>query len=359
MSRNRSLSTANAAKGNIVVGTGTDTSAVLAVGTDGQVLTADAASSGGIKWATPTATTWTQRKAGDSNNIYAIAYNGSNLYIAVGITGILYSSADGKTWTSRTSGFGANDIRDIAFGAGIFVAVGQNGTITTSTDGITWTARTSNFSTNQINAITYSNSTFVAVGEGGGTTNTGGIIYSTDGITWTRINQSLTVGTSYKCVIWNGTNWIVGAALSTNNYVYCSTAGGTWTAAKTTIGTGSVLNLIYDGTRTFYVETSTFYYTTNTTITSEVALVIPKAVTAPSLYAVRYYNNKIYVVNGIYTQSFTTASTAYPAMDLTYINPMAYLSTTANTLSNPSPLIWVGAIGTIYFDSIGRIYTSF
>lgn len=38
-------------KGDLIVGTAADTAARLAVGTDGQVLTADAASSGGIKWA--------------------------------------------------------------------------------------------------------------------------------------------------------------------------------------------------------------------------------------------------------------------------------------------------------------------
>lgn len=40
------------AKGGLIVGTAANTVAVKAVGTDGQVLTADAASAGGVKWAT-------------------------------------------------------------------------------------------------------------------------------------------------------------------------------------------------------------------------------------------------------------------------------------------------------------------
>ena len=53
MARNRSGATAPAVKGNIVVGTGTDTSAVLAVGANGTTLVADSAEATGLKWATP------------------------------------------------------------------------------------------------------------------------------------------------------------------------------------------------------------------------------------------------------------------------------------------------------------------
>lgn len=52
MARNRSGATAPAVKGNIVVGTGTDTSAVLAVGANGTTLVADSSTATGLAWAT-------------------------------------------------------------------------------------------------------------------------------------------------------------------------------------------------------------------------------------------------------------------------------------------------------------------
>jgi hypothetical protein len=48
-----SMATAIDAKGDLVPGTGADTFARLAVGTNGQVLTADSAETTGLKWATP------------------------------------------------------------------------------------------------------------------------------------------------------------------------------------------------------------------------------------------------------------------------------------------------------------------
>jgi hypothetical protein len=53
MGRNRSNATAPAVKGNLVAGTGADTSGLLTVGANGTVLTADSAEATGLKWATP------------------------------------------------------------------------------------------------------------------------------------------------------------------------------------------------------------------------------------------------------------------------------------------------------------------
>ena len=354
-------SVAPAAKGDLVVGSATNDAAVLSVGSANQVLTVDSSTTTGLKWATPASgvTTWTQRLQTLTTSLYKIEYNGSNLYVAVGNSGSLYTSADGITWTSRTSGFGSNSIFDVAFGNGLWVAVGANGTITTSTDGITWTARTANVGTSALNAVTYANSVWVAVGQDGGTTNTGGITYSTDGLTWTRKSQSITVGSNYQCVVWNGTNWIVGADSSTNNYLYASTPSGTWTAAAT--GTvNDVKRIFWDGTRhTLIVGTSnTAYYSTSTTMASVQGAIyaFPRAANTRqgSWY---YYDSKIYVQNSRFWQTVTPASSLNVTLSAPQILPN-YLDNATPFLSNFNGAIWAGAAGIIAGGESG-IWTSF
>jgi hypothetical protein len=223
-----SMATAITTSGDLIQGTGSGAFARLGSGTSGQYLTTNGTT---LSWGTVSGlpVTWTARVAPQTTNINAIAYNGSNLYVAVYNTGGLFTSPDGITWTSRTSGFGSNAIYSIAYGNSIWVAVGGNGTITTSTDGITWTARTANVATNALYAVAYDASTtrFVAVGNGanGGT---GGITSSTNGTTWTKATTPTVTGTTFYSVTSNGTGtWLVGGSNSTNNMVY-STNGTTW-----------------------------------------------------------------------------------------------------------------------------------
>lgn len=306
--------------------------------------------------------TFTQRKVADGNEIYAIAYNGSNLFVAVGANGVLFTSPDGLTWTSRTSGFGSNYVINVAYGNGLWVAVGGNGTITTSTDGITWTARTSNMGTNEIRGITYANSLWVAVGAGGGTTNTGGITYSTDGITWTRKSQSLTVGSNYWDVVWNGTNWIVGADHSTNNHLYASTPSGTWTVGATG-SAGGVFKVAWDGTRHITVENSTNYisrYSTSTTLgtTTGYSSAPRGSVTYPGGYAL--YNGKFYTQSGGYLGIISPSSSQYTTVEPPYL-VSGYVNKDGTLLSTPQS-IWVGSLGIIISGTTGgagSIYTSF
>ena len=350
-------------KGDLIAATGASTPARLGVGANGQVLTADSAEASGVKWVTPTSgsLTWTSRYNPDNVAWNGIAWNGSNLYVAVGESGKLYSSTNGTTWTVRTSGFGANAINDVQFGNGLFVAVGANGTITTSSDGTTWTARTSNMSTNTMVKVIYANSLWVAVGTGGGTTNTGGLTYSSDGITWTRKSQSLTVGTYYKDIIWNGTNWIIVGTVSTNNYLYATTPSGTWTAAVEFRGY-SLTGIVWDGTRSIYSNDTeeALFYTTSTTLASAAYMyTIPFNNGYPSSKFI--YSNALYYGKYFYSK-FTPITSAYQNTNtLTYF-PFVYEASTGavgNTSAPTSTAIFANATGIIVASSRGHLYTSF
>jgi hypothetical protein len=373
------------AKGDLVVGSGADAFVRVPVGTNNQVLTADSATTSGVKWATadalPSQTgnsgkylttngttaswgtvnqplTWTPRLS-MNNQMYSIGYNGSNLWVAAGDNGWLFTSADGITWTSRDSGFNGNPILKVTYANSLWVAGGSNGIISTSTDGTTWTTRTSNMSTNDINSIAYGNSTWVAVGGGGGSTNTGGITYSTDGITWTRKSQSVTTGTIYYDVAYNGTNWIVGTNFSTNNHLYASSPSGTWTAGHTG-SSGAVYRIIWDGTRHITYETSSYgpRYSTSTTLGTTTSY----AANHNGLYQYTdhyiLYNSKVYLANGYYLASFTPASTSVTTRDVAQQMPGRLTGSSPFFEGRGPGALWVGAQGYIWASDWG-IYTSF
>jgi hypothetical protein len=353
-----------AAKGDLLVGTANDTVDILSTGTTGQVLTVDSATTSGLKWAAVSSgTNFTLRKSSEtSQQIWTIAYNGSNLYVAAGAGGKLWTSPDGQTWTSRTSGFGSNIIRRVIYANSLWVAVGNAGLITTSTDGITWTARTANVGTNNLNDVAYANSTFVAVGNGGGTTNTGGITYSTDGITWTRKSQSLTVGAQYYTVIYNGTNWVVGAQYSTpNNALYASTPSGTWTAVFGGSVAGTIEKLVYDGTRTIFWDSNFVGYTTSTTFSS--GMLTYDNVRYPNTITISgsYYNGYCYQFCGGWLVQFSSTPATNTLTSSDYKTPVMTPLGKPDTagLQWDTGATFAGASGIILGTTYNEIYTSF
>jgi hypothetical protein len=343
------------AAGDLIYGTAADTAARLALGTAGQILTVNTGATA-PEWKTPSTLTFTHR-TNLTSTVGGIEYNGTDLYVAYGNSGKLSTSPDGITWTARTSGFGANSIESVFFGNSLWVAVGANGTITTSPDGITWTARTSNMSTNTIVDVKYANSIWVAVGGGGGGTNTGGITYSTDGITWTRKSQTPTISASYRAVIYNGTNWIVVADISTNNYLYASAPSGTWTAG--TDGSGTSLRGIYwDGTRNLVITDTNFIrFSTSATLGTTTVL---SGATVQGKKELYYYNGNLYYIGeNVIFYSTTPMSGNYAKQNYGFLSPTTSNGTTG-AASNQAGAIWVGSAGYICGGtSAGNVFTSF
>ena len=95
-----SMATAIDAKGDLIGGTGADTFARLAVGTNDQVLTADSTAATGLKWATPTSDfvrittqSFTTSSAVNVNDVFSSAYKNYQVYINVNAStgvGLLY-----------------------------------------------------------------------------------------------------------------------------------------------------------------------------------------------------------------------------------------------------------------------------
>lgn len=209
-----------------------------------------------------------------------IAYNGTNLYVAVGSNGVVmrssdaitwtpcdgiptglnfdkvfylnnrfivlgayssttvngvYYSTDGITWSSSASNF-SSIFNSAVYGNGLYVVVGQGGKIITSPDLVNWTSQTSG-TTNEILDIAFGNGTFFAVGVGGYNRS------STDAVTWTARSASIS-DTIYRTKYINNTFFTCDAlgrvGYSTDNCV-------TWTLNQVHPSGTLVLDFVWNG----------------------------------------------------------------------------------------------------------------
>jgi hypothetical protein len=225
--------------------------------------------------------TWTQRTDGlDSFN--SIAYNGRDLFIAVGNSGAFYTSPDGITWTQQVSSFGTDTIIDINYngsvwlaicsgstnvaisydgiswlhgstgttelvsvaynGKDLWVAVGTNDALVTSRDGLNWTAQENVFNGDNIWDVAHNKKDlWIATG---GFTGLGEIATSPDGFHWTQRTSNIT--TSTNTIAYNGKDlWVAGAD---NTQLATSPDGVIWTPQVSAFSGGEdCADVIYNG----------------------------------------------------------------------------------------------------------------
>jgi hypothetical protein len=174
----------------------------------------------GLLITSPDGVTWTARTSGVSDNLRAVASNGS-IAVVVGDSGRIITSTNGTTgWTSRTSGTVQN-LTDVTWNGALFCACGGTAVLT-SPDGITWTTRVPGFLNTHQQANAAGDLLCLTGVDIGGTST---LIVSRDGATWKRIPPSTGmqgfVGAGAALPFaWSGSVGLVGGTSSgTTSYV--------------------------------------------------------------------------------------------------------------------------------------------
>jgi hypothetical protein len=212
-----------------------------------------------------------QAAAGSGQQLSGIAYNGSNLYVAVGysdiagdyLTGMEVQGAsrsvDGINWTIETYPYtsprfsAGTQLNAVAYGAGKFVAVGDSNAMYYTTDGIDWTrVNDTGFTSTTvygypmapwINDIAWDGSKFIAVA------NYGQMAQSPDGINWTAVSSSVFEtgenGDHIVSIAANGSGtWVAGAY--NGNIYYSSNNGISWSKKGDASSSDSKTGFSYD-----------------------------------------------------------------------------------------------------------------
>ncbi|HEY5583677.1 MAG TPA: hypothetical protein VIK78_04195 [Ruminiclostridium sp.] len=183
----------------------------------------------------------------NKSDLYGIAYNGNNLYVAVGSKGKILTSTDGVGWTNSQSGTNKT-LQSVTWGREQFVAVGDEGIILTSKDGINWIPVNSVINASFLK-VKWTGSMYIAVGNGR-------ILTSSDGEVWTekkvpvlRINNVSDDKIPYNIsdVLWDGMQYI---ATGGGNFILTSTNLDNWVVrVPDSRGTGMFCNLAWTGKR--------------------------------------------------------------------------------------------------------------
>jgi len=161
-----------------------------------------------------------------------VRYNGSNLWVAVGIGAIalqsIQYSPDGFNWFSAGSGGFSAGGNDLAFGNGRWVATGNNGggpSIQYSDDGIVWQNGTNTFTLAGTGIVYNGSNLWVAVGSNGGGSPIFGVKFSGDGINWSNASPfgGSNIPISFTSVGFGAGRYLASAL--TFNQVYTSVTG--------------------------------------------------------------------------------------------------------------------------------------
>lgn len=179
------------------------------------------------------------------NDLTGIAYNGSNMYVAIDSAGKIFTSTDSIKWTDRQSGANVR-FRGIAWGGEQFVAVGDEGAILSSEDGVSWIKRNSGMNDHFCDVI-WDGRRFIALGEHT-------IMTSADGAVWTEektpdpapgSGAESKIPYNFSDILWDGKQYIVSGG---GNFILTSEDLDKWTVRNpNSMGTGMFCDMAYSG----------------------------------------------------------------------------------------------------------------
>jgi len=214
----------------------------------------------GLLGVSGTGTSWSEKTSAATDDFYGLTRGMSGtdyMLVAVGEGGIIYTSIDqGANWVSQTSGV-ATDLNAVAWnGTNLFVAVGTGGVILSSPDGVTWTSRTSG-TTQELRAVVWGGTTgkWVVLGDAIA-------LYSTNGTSWSTSATTLT-SILFNCVCTDATNYL---AVGDDGELWSSANGTTWT--ERTSGVGYDLDACIYSNSTWYIFGDSNYVYSATALTA-------------------------------------------------------------------------------------------
>ena len=239
------------------------------------------------QWIEPSPVAW------NSQNVYSLISDGTNIFAGTGSAGISLSTNNGNSWTAVNNGLTSTGISSFAIDGTNVFAAGEGIFLTTNNGGL-WTSVINGLTDTTVNALAISG-TNIFVGTNGGvflSTNNGGlwtaanngftgqvIAIATDGINifagtgnygvylstnngglWTEVNNGLT-NNNVNTIAISGTNIFAGTGgdgvfLSTNN-------GGLWTAVNNGLTNTNVYSLLISGTNIFAGTDDGVFYSNN------------------------------------------------------------------------------------------------
>ena len=198
-----------------------------------------------IAWSTNNGLSWSSSTSpdafGSGGTGYGVAYNGT-MWVAVGKGSqtIAYST-NGKNWTGTGTGI-FNQAHGVAWNGIMWVAVGDgNNEVGYSFNGTIWTGIGNKFSGVGY-GVAWNGKLWVAVGTG-----THSIIYSYNGLDWTPANSPMFSDSTYyaKGISWSGSMWFaVGLTSGTNSNIAYSIDGINWASATGVSTTADIVTSV-------------------------------------------------------------------------------------------------------------------